>query len=199
MPSRIIKKRLTERRRFQRVHVNLLGRFMRQDKEEFPCRLLNVSPGSVAIMAPVPLEQDERVIAYFDHIGRIEGTTTRTFDGGFALQLNVSAYKKEKLAEKLTWLANRTLLEVDEDRRHIRIVPNTSGIKLKYSDGRSRLCKVLDISISGASIAIKDRPALGMELIVGKMRGRVVRHHQQGVGIEFMDIQNPSAVRRHFG
>ncbi len=198
MPSRMIKKRLTERRRFQRVHVNLLGRFMRQDKEEFPCRLLNVSPGNVAIMAPVAPEQGEHIIAYFDHIGRIEGAITRTFDGGFALLLNASLYKKEKLAEKLTWLANRSLLDVDEDRRHIRIVPNTSSIKLRYSDGRSRSCQILDVSISGASIAIKDRPALGMELVVGKMRGRVVRHHQQGVGIEFMDIQNPSAVRRHF-
>ena len=31
-----------ERRRFQRVKVNLLGRYMLEDRREFPCQVINM-------------------------------------------------------------------------------------------------------------------------------------------------------------
>ena len=37
-----------ERRRFQRVRVNLLGRYMLADRREFPCQVANMSPGGMA-------------------------------------------------------------------------------------------------------------------------------------------------------
>ena len=42
-----------DRRRYQRVGVNLLGRFMLEDRQEYPCQTQNISPGSVAIVTPV--------------------------------------------------------------------------------------------------------------------------------------------------
>jgi hypothetical protein len=33
-----------ERRRFQRVKVHLLGRYMLPDRREFPCQIINMSP-----------------------------------------------------------------------------------------------------------------------------------------------------------
>jgi hypothetical protein len=62
-----------ERRRFQRVKVNLLGRYMLADRREFPCQVVNMSPGGMALMAPVVGQPGERVIAYVDHLGRLEG------------------------------------------------------------------------------------------------------------------------------
>ena len=41
-----------ERRRFQRVRVNLLGRYMLADRREFPCQVANMSPGGMALIAP---------------------------------------------------------------------------------------------------------------------------------------------------
>ncbi len=35
-----------ERRRFQRVRVNLLGRYMLLDKREFPCQVIEMSPAT---------------------------------------------------------------------------------------------------------------------------------------------------------
>ena len=37
-----------ERRRHQRVKVNLLGRYMLADRREFPCQVINMSPGGMA-------------------------------------------------------------------------------------------------------------------------------------------------------
>jgi len=42
-----------ERRRHQRVKVDLLGRYMLADRREFPCQVSNMSPGGIAIVAPV--------------------------------------------------------------------------------------------------------------------------------------------------
>ena len=42
-----------DRRRNQRVTVNLLGRFMLEDRREFPCQTQDMSPGSVALTTPI--------------------------------------------------------------------------------------------------------------------------------------------------
>jgi hypothetical protein len=31
------------------------------------------------------------------------------------------------------------------------------------------------------------------------LRARVVRHHPQGFGVQFLDIQNQASLRRQFG
>jgi len=60
-----------DRRRNQRVNVSLLGRFMLEDRREYPCQTQNMSPGSVALTTPIVGRVGERVVAYLDHIGRV--------------------------------------------------------------------------------------------------------------------------------
>ena len=49
-----------EKRRFQRVRVNLLGRYMLVDRREFPCQVLDMSPGGMARVAERQRELLER-------------------------------------------------------------------------------------------------------------------------------------------
>ena len=112
-----------ERRRHQRVRVNLLGRYMLVDRREFPCQVINMSPGGIAMIAPVSGQPGERVIAYIDHLGRLEGIIARQFLNGFAMTIAATPRKRDKLAAQLTWLANRSILNLPEDRRHDRITP----------------------------------------------------------------------------
>ena len=56
-----------EKRRFQRLPVNLLGRYMLADRREFPCQVLGMSPGGMAVIGPVGGVDGERVVAYLDH------------------------------------------------------------------------------------------------------------------------------------
>src|SRR5271154_4120558 len=99
-----------ERRRFQRVRVNLLGRYMLEDRREFPCQVVNMSPGGMALIAPVGGEVGARVIAYVDHLGRLEGKIARQLQNGFAMTISATPRKRDKLAAQLTWLANRSIL-----------------------------------------------------------------------------------------
>ena len=147
-----------ERRRFQRVRVNLLGRYMLLDRREYPCQVSNMSPGGMALIAPVAGEVGERVIAYVDHVGRLEGVIARQFQNGFAMTIGATARKRDKLAAQLTWLANRHILGLPEDRRHDRIVPRNPRSTMIMPDGSAIVCRIVDMSLSGAAIASERRP-----------------------------------------
>jgi c-di-GMP-binding flagellar brake protein YcgR len=190
-----------DRRRYKRFPIPLLGRFMRANKQEFPCRLNDISLGGFSLMSPVAIEVGERIVAYFDHIGGVEGTVVRQFEGGFAVALMVTQHKREKLAAQIMWLINRHELKGAEDRRHERVAAaNAMSLSsLKLGDGVSIQTKIIDVSLSGASLATEARPVIGSEVQLGKLRARVVRHHEQGIAVQFLDIQEPEALRRYFG
>jgi hypothetical protein len=180
-----------ERRRFQRVKVNLLGRYMLADRREFPCQVTNMSPGGMAVIAPVSGQPGERVIAYVDHIGRVEGVIARLFQNGFAMTVGASKNKRDKLAAQLTWLANRHILNLPEERRHGRITPRNPVGRLILPNGVNIAVRVIDISQSGAAIATDQRPEIGAPVTIGKTPGRVVRHLEDGFAIEFVRAQHP--------
>ena len=175
--------------RFQRVKVSVLGRYMLADRREFPCQVLEMSPGDAMVVAPVSGSVGERVIAYLDHIGRIEGAITVVSDGAFEMQVIASARKRDKMAAQLTWLANKDILNLPEDRRHERVVPDNRHSTVVLDDGRRYNCKIIDISLSGAAIELAVRPAMGTPVTLGRMRAKVVRHFQDGVAVEFVSAQ----------
>lgn len=184
--------------KFYSVKVQLYGRFMLEDRTEHVCQIEDMSPGDAVITTHVMANNGERVIAYIDHIGRIEGTVERSVRGGFVLTLVASERKKNKIAAQLTWLANKHELDMPEDRRHQRIAPRNPVSTLSMADGRQYPCRIIDLSISGAAIEIRMRPALHSQVILGSMRGRVVRHFEEGIAIEFATVQSREAIDMSF-
>lgn len=191
--QRIAEKR--DHRRFQRVTINVLGRFMLSDRREFPCQVVNMSPGGALLMAPVSGTAGEHVVAYLDHLGRVEGEIARVIDGGFAMRLNATARKRDKLASQLTWLANRHELNLPEDRRHERFQPKNPFSQVTLSDGRFFRCRISDISLSGAALDVEVRPPLGSEVQLGRMRARVIRHSEAGIAVEFASAQSREQIQ----
>ena len=186
-----------ERRRFQRVRVNLLGRYMLADRREFPCQVTDMSPGGMAVIAPVSGQVGERVIAYVDHVGRLEGAITRQFQNGFAMTVAATTRKRDKLAAQLTWLANRHILNLPEDRRHGRFTPRTPSARMILPNGLNVACRVIDLSSSGAAIKSDQRPEIGALITIGKTTGRVVRHLEEGFAVEFTRLQHADFVEEN--
>jgi hypothetical protein len=183
-----------QRRAFQRVAVNLQGRLMLANYEEYVCKVVDMSPGDVRFACagyPVP---NERVIAYIDHLGRVEGTVIKLVEGGFVMSINATGRKREKLAAQLTWIANKHELGLPEDRRHDRLTPRVTRTELMLEDGRRYPCRLMDLSLSGAAVDIDIRPPIGTAVQLGNMRGRVVRHFLEGVAIEFLTLQSREAL-----
>ena len=197
--SRPLPKLVPERRKHLRVPVNVFGRFMREDKQEYPCQVINMSAGGMALLAPVNCDVGERIVAYLDNLGRIEGIVVRPFEGGFAVRILASLYKRERIANLLTWLVNQKALGLGEERKHERVVPRINASKLILPNGEVHNCRVIDVSLSGASVACTVKPPEGTVVILGHMRGRVVRHHDQGMAIQFVELQDPDSLARSFG
>jgi len=179
--------------------VSVFGRFMRDDKQEYPCEVINMSAGGMALLSPVACADQERIVAYLDKFGRIEGVVVRSFDGGFAVRILASPAKCEKIANSLTWITNEKALGLTDKRSYERIAVANPASKLILPSGEVVACKVIDVSLSGASIAIEARPPVNTMVILGRMRGRVVRHHDHGVAIQFATLQDPDSLARSFG
>jgi hypothetical protein len=181
-------------RSFQRVAVNVAGRLMLASHEEYDCSVIDMSPGDVSFTCSGRPRTNERVIAYLDHLGRLEGTVINLSDNGFAMTINATERKREKLAAQLTWIANKHELGLPEDRRHDRLMPRNTISEITLDDGRRYPCKIMDLSMSGAAVDLEIRPALGTPVRLGNMRGRVVRHFLEGVAIEFGSVQSREAL-----
>lgn len=188
---------VTDRRRHQRVAVNILGRFMLEDRREYPCQVINMSPGGMAMITPVSGRVGERVVAYLDHLSRVEGHIVRLFEGGFAVKLQNTPRKRDKIANILTWLANKDELNLPEDRRHDRFVPKNPFTKIILPDGSEHVCRIVDVSLSGAALATDVVPEMGDIITLGKMRARVVRRIEGGIAVEFAAIQNRELLEQH--
>jgi hypothetical protein len=187
-----------EKRNFQRVRVKIYGRFMLEDRSEHSCQVVDMSPGNVALRSDRIGDPGEKIIAYLDHIGRIEGVVTRTMEDGFAMTIIASERKRDKLAAQLTWLANKHELDLPEDRRHERVSPRNPMSVLHLMDGRQYQCRIIDLSLSGAALEIDVKPALGVQVMLGAMRAQVVRHFEDGVAIEFAVVQRPETLDSEF-
>jgi hypothetical protein len=194
----ISKSAAQEKRRHQRVNVSLLGRYMLADRREFPCQTLDMSPGGLSLIAPVAGRPGDRVVAYLDHLGRVEGIVTRIIPNGFSMSVAASARKRDKLAAQLTWLATRHVLGMPEDRRHDRIEPRQATTVLVIED-QEVMCRVLDVSLSGAAVAVEARPPIGSMVTVGRTAARVVRHIDNGLAVEFTRQQNREELEEQFG
>lgn len=187
------------RRRFRRFNIRLMGRFMRENKEEFPCRIMNISAGGSAIASNVQPPIGEIIILYTDHIGRAKGHVARSEPDHFALAFDISEAQKERMGLKITWLINQIDGDKEDMRRHHRFNVDNKDNTLILPGEIAISCKVQNFSLSGASIFTNARPELGAEVTLGKMRATVVRHHEEGIGIEFNSAPSAAHLLAQFG
>jgi PilZ domain len=185
-------------RRHRRVPLELSGRFMRASRTEHTCELRDISVGGAFVASDQAVDVGERVVAYFEHLGGLEGVVSRKTPTGFAFQFKVSEHKREKLAAQIMWLLNRHEFPDELGRQHERL--STSGRKaaLRFDDGMVIDVELLDLSASGASVRTPARPAIGEEVVIAKIRSVVRRHHPDGIGLQFLMVQEQAALRANF-
>jgi len=186
----------SEERKFHRVAISVQGRFMRADHSEHDCIVDSMSPFDAIISCGTRPDTGERIVAYVDYIGRIEGKVTQANGRSFTISLNATDRKRDKLSAQLTWLANKHELGLPEDRRHERVSPSNPVSEIRLDDGRRYPCRIIDLSVSGAAVEIDVRPAFGTMVVLGNMRGRVVRHFQEGIAMEFMTLQPEDTIEQ---
>lgn len=187
-----------ERRRYIRLDVNLAGRlFVPRDGREAGCRVIDVSPVGAQVASEFVPDVGTPVVLYIEGLGRFEAEVSRNIDDRFGVRFHCSALKRERVSEQLA-LLNRGAGNEPVLRRHERT--ETSGFAhFTRANGEMIACEVLDLSLSGVSLKTETKPRIGETVVVGQMSGRVVRHHECGIAIEFARApaqkQDPAPMR----
>lgn len=151
---------------------------------------LDMSPGGVSFSAGETVEHGERIVVYLDQLGRFEGRVVREFGAGFAIAMKLPFAKRDRLADQLTWLANRHALGLPEDRRHERIRPANIRTTLILPQGREVVATIVDVSRSGVALSFANALTMtvGTPVTVGAAQGRIVRPLANGVAVEFSRV-----------
>ncbi len=187
--SNLDQARFFDSRLHHRVKLSLRGRYMREDKSEYDCRTADISPGGLALFGASRPPIGERLVLHLEYLGRLEGTVVRHFENGFAVSLFATRDKREKLATRLTWLAHRDASELEDGRRHERMIPRRVETKICLEDGRSYPARICDLSASGVALLAKAALGIGSLVRIGEhTRGRVVRTFDGGFAIEFLRL-----------
>jgi hypothetical protein len=197
----VLEKARAERRRFRRVRVDLPGRlFIPADGREAACKVVDLSPGGASIESELLPDANAHIVLYIDGFGRFEGAAVRR-DGrpGFGMRFSGTALKREKTAEQLTLFMNKALVDDTVVVRGHDRTPTKGIAQFTRNDGTVVKCEVLDLSPTGVSLKTAIHPPIGEFVLIGQLAGRIARHHESGIGIQFvgLTVDKPSADFLH--
>ncbi|MBL8552586.1 MAG: PilZ domain-containing protein [Hyphomonadaceae bacterium] len=180
-----------ERRRFRRLRLVVGGRLMDESGRESDCRTEDVSPGDVRIASPANLPQHSRVVLYLDEIGRVSGRIVRVCgDREYAIVFDASTHKKEKLAERLTWLVSKDALKLtQEDAPPAPRAEGRGEVEIEIDGGGTIVGEAIDFSLAGVTVRTpQPAPRIGSWVRVGAIDGRVSRLIEGGFAIDFTSL-----------
>jgi hypothetical protein len=192
------------RQREPGITVDLPGRYwlwnsqdVGGDLKQFTCRVINISPHAVALVAPVRGSPGEWVSAEIEHIGRLDGSIGRPLDHrGFVMNILTTAEERRKLATRIEWYDRYRKLEVADRRARPRSAAEHPFSSLLLADGAVMSCLVTDLSACGGAVSADIVPEIGTVLAVGKVIGRVTRHFPGGFAVSFVNMQDPQIIEK---
>ena len=175
-----------DRRRNRRIAIRIKGRFLNEISEDKGLQTRNISCGGALLDSDYCPPVGARIICYFDHLGRVAATVIRQTKFGFAVNFHTTQPKRDRLADKLIWMINRGPLNLEEDRKASRYAAGGPAI-VQREDGRDLQCRVIDISLTGASFKTSGPlPVIGETVKAGNLFGRVVRSEEEFFAIRYL-------------
>jgi CheY-like chemotaxis protein len=176
-----------DRRQFERLRTNLPGHlFNPEDWQTVECRVLNLSAGGALVQCDAAASlPDHPLVLYVEHFGRFEGAIAHRSPTLVGLKFRAGEAKRGRLKEMLASYAEHGTAGVETMRKFPRFKSDGS-VTLTRASGREITCDVIDISPEGVSLRTREFPPVGEVVSVGKTRGRVVRHHDEGIALQFI-------------
>lgn len=180
-----------DRRGFKRVDLKLTGRFLVGDNQDYEMHTSNMSCDGAFIVSSEAPGIDQQIVCYFEDVGRVVANVVRHTPDGFAVRFHTSPHKRDKLADRLTWLINRDKLGLEEDRGTARYRASGEAL-VNLSGGRQLRCSVTDISLTGAAFEAHGKPPfVGEKVSVGNLVGEVVRVTSNTFAVRYIHGQKP--------
>ena len=174
-----------DRRRASRVSTRLDGQiFDPLTWKSLPCRVLNLSEGGALVECAGHEEFASEIVLHVAHFGRFEARVAHRSTSLAGLSFKAGEAGRNRLKDMLKAYAERGAVAAPAIRKHPRIRAD-GKVSVQFLPAGENLCDVLDISPEGVSLKTDVRPPLGDIVRVGEIRGRVTRHHAQGIALLF--------------
>jgi hypothetical protein len=170
-----------DHRRSRRAGLKLRGRYMLSDGGEFPCQTIDVSATGVAVQAYVVANLGERVVAYLDELGRIEGVVVRRGDDWFAIEARTSQSRIDRIAQKIAALSGESSEAFAVASTGARDRPAT----LRTAFGQDFAVRVSDETKAGAKVLADFKLLPGTHVTIDGLRAVVDHDSPDGFLVVF--------------
>lgn len=175
-----------ERRQAERFPLSVDLKFLLQGRHEATGMLLDISETGLALLSETPAEEGDDIVVYPIGLGRLAGKVVRAFDGGMGVQFALAKGQREIIRERLAaMLGGVPYMRLSEKRTSFRIRYNIDTHARIDGQDKTIACTIKDMSRSGCLLKADSQPPLGAEVTVGTLRGRIVRHIEDGFAMEF--------------
>ena len=175
-----------DRRGSERVSAQLEGRlYVPAEERELECMVVNLSVSGAGIHCEEPPPLDAFVVLYVDGFGRFDGVTTRYCEGELGLKFVCKDAKRKRLEQDLEVFVREGMSGVTHLHRDRRAAAGVRIDSFICSDGSRASCTLLDISLQSATLKTLARPPIGDVILLGQTKAWVMRHHQQGIDVQF--------------
>lgn len=164
----------------------LPARLMLREGGELHCEVTAIDPDSALFLTTEVVAEASPVTAYIEDIGRLDGVVAEPAAMGFWVNFSFTENRQPRFIRHLRWLIRRERGLAAAERRHTRYEPRNKSARFSLPGGRELACEVIDISLSGAGVRSRVKPSIGSPVMLGRMKGRVVRHLENGFAIEFL-------------
>ncbi len=171
----------SEQRRYRRIALDLPARVIVNGIDEYTGRLVNISPGDLAVKLDASVVIGDAAIVYISGLDMFEGRIARVLPDGFALSFRLSRARRALLTENLMLKMNPNFSNGLSDRRTApRHRQNGERLICRLPDGGSLFVRALDQSVDGIAVESQRRPVVGSEIHIGRLRAVIVRHTPRG-------------------
>ncbi|MGE0408229.1 MAG: PilZ domain-containing protein [Amphiplicatus sp.] len=185
-----------ELRRYRRIALDLPARIVVNGIDEYQGRLLNISPGDLAVIVEADVVVGDAAVVAISGLDLIEGRIARVTPDGFALSFRLSRKRRQILTEQLMLRANPAYADGLRDRRASpRHAMSDQRMACRLSDGAALFVRVLDRSVDGVSVDAPRKPPVGSEIHIGRERAVVIRHTARGFVAVFEQTSPQSQTR----
>lgn len=168
------------------INHSICGRYLTAEGRDLPCRVIKMSTTHAAIVGTERGEEGEIVVLHLDNIGMLRGRVSRSLTDGFIIRLYMTERRRQDVRSALQWRAERACSS-EEMRASPRIVPVNRAVEIWLGASLSVRGLILNISVSGAAIAMKpsETPFQGAPVKTGRRAARVVRLIEKGIAVQF--------------
>ena len=181
-----------ERREHPRVDGEIEARLLINNNANAVVEVQDVSAGGIAFHYDGSVAIGDHIVAHLDGGARFEGDVVRIFNGGFAITLAMSTHKRKRLAETLerARARGRAIDRLNLERRlATRVSAMRQSVICETADRRVPV-RIIDMSLTGVAIETEELLEMDSLVVIGKMRGTVVRKDGNRYGVQFLSAED---------